>query len=286
MKTVEIYIVKSDNFESYEIKNTIGVGLNKTDRPTPYKVDTSVGQDTGFTVYVNDIELTNLVDYVIGQDGYTLHFMEPLEIGDIIKIEDSIPDTAKIVTKNSYNKNALFKILSEATKLKYNHDYVFELPVQNKIFSTKFTSTYDPFYSTIKKIRNDTGNILDGVKDSIIANLIYLHSKEVNDVLTDGAGGTPDEVTVAATNVVRYRTDLDLINAIYLNISGRYGKIDKKIGNIEVAKEIKLPLLEEMLSRFKELLKPNEDALYSTNNIATFVKANSTSYTVESRGVF
>lgn len=263
MKVIDVYIVKVDKSKTYTLVN-----------PLALKADE-------FSVYVNDYELTNGNEYK--NQNNVLTFTNPLEIGDKIQIEYSISDTVKIVTKNAYDKNSLYKIFSSNAKLKFNHTYNFSLNIEKETFSSKFYSKHDPFYTTIKKIRMDTGDLLDHATDYQIAQLIYLHSKDVQDTLGDSSS----EIPVYATNVVRYQTDIDLCWQIYLSISGKYGVFKKKIGTIEVDQEVKLPYIETMIKRFKELLKPNEELLNGDNTTtASFVRAGNTTYTVTNRGVF
>lgn len=287
MRTVEVYIVKKDDTQIYELKNTKGIGFSKLDRPTPLKDAknpvTILNDDNTheFIVKVNGENMVNLVDYFTTETQ--IIFNNPLSEGDKIEIYDSILNSVKVVTKNSYNKNALFKIFGSNVNFKLNHTYEFSLPIQGKVFNTEFSTKYDPFYTTVKKIRLDTGDLLNNVSDNQIAALIYQYSKEVLDVLGDDA----DEIPVYASNVVRYKTDIDLCWAIYLSVSGKYGVKSKKIGTIEIEKNIKVPYIETMVKRFKELLAPNEELLNGEKDtVLAFVKANSTAYTVPDRGVF
>jgi hypothetical protein len=263
MRVVDVYIVKKDSYNNYTLNNPLG-NLSNAD----YKIS------------VNDYDLTLGSDYSI-TNGVVI-FTNPLVTGDKISIEYSISDSVKIVTKNSYAKDALYKIFSSNVKLKLNHTYTYSLNVEGENFSSQFYTKHDPFYTTVKKIRLDTGDLLDGATDFQIAQVIYMYSKEVYDTL-NGASDIP----VYATNVVRYKTDIDLCYAIYLSISGNYGKVDKKVGTIEISKEVKLPMIEAMIKRFKELLGPNEANLEGTGGTtAAFVRAGNTSYTVTNRGVF
>lgn len=263
MKVIDVYIVKIKDYIKYTLVNPLGL-----------KADS-------FTVSVNDYELTNGNEYK--NENNVLTFTNPLEIGDKIQINYSISDTVKIVTRNAYDKNSLYKIFSSNSKLKFNHAYNFSLNINGEAFNSKFYSKHDPFYTTIKKIRMDTGDLLDHATDYQISQLIYLHSKEAQDTLGDSISDIP----VYATNVVRYQTDIDLCWQIYLSISGKYGVFKKKIGTIEVDQEVKLPMIDTMIKRFKELLKPNEELLNGDKKTASsFVRAGNTTYTVANRGVF
>lgn len=262
MKVTDIYLVKKDDYNNYKMNN-----------PFSYTSDK-------FSIIVNDYPLNETTDYTITDN--ILVFNNPLSIGDKIQLEYSISDSVKIVTRNSYSRDSLYKIFSSNAKFKLNHTYDFILKVQGELFSNKFNTKHDPFFTTVKKIRLDTGDILNGATDFQISQIIYMYSKEVQDIL-----GVGSAVPVSATNVVRYKTDIDLCWAIYCSISGKYGKIEKKVGTIEILKETKLPLIEAMVKRFKDLLKPNEENLNGSSlTAASFVKAGSKAYTVPNRGVF
>lgn len=296
MRTIEVYIVKENGINSFELKNRKGIGFSNLNRSMPINDDEVVDGDEyeiitpiipdddeehNFVVKLNGKELEYINDYNV--INYKIIFNNPLMEGDKIEIYDSILNSVKVVTKNSYNRNALFKIFSSNINFKFNHTYEFVLPVQGKLFSTEFETEHDPFYTTVKKIRLDTGDLLNKVSDNQIAALIYQYSKEVQDVLGDDA----DSIPVYASNVVRYKTDIDLCWAIYLSISGKYGVKSKKVGTIEIEKNTKVPYIETMVKRFKELLAPNEELLNSDQDtVLSFVKAKSTEYTVPNRGVF
>lgn len=270
----EIYIVKEDNFSIYKIANSIL--YNKTD----------------LDISVNNINLIKNTDYILQDEE--LIFLNPLSIADKIIIKDSILDNVKLITKNSYSQNALFKYYTSNAKLKSNQIYSFNINVHGADNTGKFLSKYSPFYSTIDKIRMDTGDLLNNVSDTQIAKIIYLNSKEALEKLEEAVeSDTADKSTLTKTptyakNYVRYKTNIDFCYAIYLSISGKYGTQTKKIGDIQIENTVKLPYIDSMIARFKELLKPNADAFggVSKTTTATFVRANKTSYPVDRTAVF
>lgn len=285
MKIFESYIVKENDFSAYQMKTTMGTGFNALEKPEPLNdgyidPEFSFDQANHFVLKVNDKKLDNLVDFIVRGD--TIIFSNPLEEGDKITIEDSILDNVKIVTKNSYSRNAVFKIFSSLQKFKKNHTYNWSVNIKGVKYESKFATSFDPYYTTIKKIRLDTGTLLESVSDEIIAGFIYQNSKEAYEII-----GDVDEIQPYVRNYVRYKTDIDLCYAIYLSISGKYGSQSKSIGNVEISKTIKLPYIDNMIARFKELLKPNEDLLNGdSNSVLSFVKAGDTQYPVSGRGVF
>jgi hypothetical protein len=197
-------------------------------------------------VLKNGTELKNFDDYYIDASLEML-LVKPLKIGDKLEIHDvAVGDKWVVTSKNSYNPNALIKLFSASQKFKYNQEYVFKIGIEEegeqKIFTESFQSQYDPFYSNVKNVRLDTGDLLDGVTDSQISKLIYKWSKEAYTILEDD--NRLDEIKEYryTQNYVRYKTDIDLCYAIYCSISGKYGTIVKEIGNIKVQREVKLPL--------------------------------------------
>lgn len=297
MRTIEVYIVKEKGINSFELKNRMGIGFSNLERVIPIEdelIETdgdeyetikpiipNDNEKHEFIVKLNGEELEYINDYNVV--NYKIIFNNPLSEGDKIEIYDSILNSVKVVTKNTYNRNALFKIFGSNVNFKLNHTYEFVLPVEGKLFNTEFETKHDPFYTTVKKIRLDTGDLLNKASDNQISALIYQYSKEVQDILGDDA----DEIPVYASNVVRYKTDIDLCWAIYLSVSGKYGVKSKKVGTIEIEKNTKVPYIETMVKRFKELLAPNEELLNGDQDtVLSFVKAKSTEYTVPDRGVF
>lgn len=246
-------------------------------------------------VTVNDVNAE--FEIVSKLDGVILVFKETLKAGDLLKVEFS-SDLPKVFTKSKYGTGAVYKLYSDETKLKFNSNYKFVIET-SETFTSEFTSKYDPFFSTVKIIRRDTGDLLNDVSDETIASLIYDNSLYVVDKLIDIDDGDELEdmydlddfeyrVPPYVKGYVRYKTSLDLCYSIYLTKTGKLGAFSKKIGDLDISSEIKLPALTEMMSRFKELIKPYEDLLNNGDSglTAGFVKANSTSYPVSSRGIF
>lgn len=277
MKIYEVYIVKKET-DTYEVKNIQGRGF-RLNTPSP------LDDEVSLQVYVNDYLLKHNIDYAI--DGYTLKFANQLYEGDKITIVDSILNNVKLVSKSSYDKNAFQKLFSSYQKFKFNHRYLFNLIIKDEKYTIDFNTKYNPFYTTVDKIRLDTGTLLENVIDERIAHAIYLNSKDTFELLGGENFDAQSKIPAYAKNYVRYKTDIDLCYAIYLSISGKIGSFSKKIGDIQIDQSIKLPYLEDLLSRFKELLKPNEDLLNGALAVASpFVKAQKMTYPVSNRGVF
>lgn len=263
MRICEIKIIKkeTDTYEPVTKLAPISVKVNET--------------ETKFEIVLDDVT-----------GNKALKLETAMHEGDKISIFFE-SELNKVFTKSKYGKGAIYKMYSTEAKLKLNSMYKFHLEYDEN-FDMEFTSKYDPFFTTIKTIRNDTGTLLDNVKDETIADLIYDNSLYVINKLGDKADDLNEKVPLHVKNVVRYKTDIDLCYAIYLSKSGKLGSFKKKLADLDVSNDVKLPFLSDMLSRFKELLKPNEDILDGDNADYTmgFVKAKSKTYPVDSRGVF
>lgn len=271
MRTLhEIYIVKNEDFTAYEIISPIEL----------------IEVYNNVLVFINNNELNVDIDYTLS-DG-VLYFTNHLAVGDKIIIKASILDNVKLITKNSYSKDSLFKVFSSNIKFKSNHKYDFTLSVGDEIFSSSFLTKFDPFYTTVKIIRTDTGDLLNGVSDEQISRVIYSNSKYVLEKL-ELLDEMPEKLPTYAKNYARYKTDIDFCYSIYLSMSGRIGSFSKKIGDIQIDTTYKLPYLSDMLSRFKELLLPNQDLVNNGSGLSastSFIRAKGSEYPVTNRGVF
>lgn len=268
----EIYYIKKDETEKY----------------------TSKLFDAESVLYINEEKAFEGVDYNIDEDGGIL-FPNKLNIGDILYMKHRPKeDVEKVFTKSPYNNKAIFHAFSKDTNLKFNHKYVMECYVRDidneddnnyLKFTNTFVAKYNPYYSSVKKIRSDTGTLLGEVEDDVIARLIYSNSKEANEIAADGT--FDDGVPGYAKNYVRYKTDIDICVAVYLSICGIAGERAKTLSDIKIERNVKIPYLEDMLKRFRELLKPNEDALIGPKVVASsFVKAKKYPYPINEARLF
>lgn len=135
----------------------------------------------------------------------------------------------------------------------------------------------------------DTGDILSSVADEIILRIIYMNSKEGIELYESTIDDNTTDITYpkVLNSWVRYKTDMDLIHAAYLTISGKYGTVAKKIGPIDISQTIKLPYINEMLSRFKDKFEQIQSSLTSsTATPLSAVKAGDKDYPISERMSF
>lgn len=195
------------------------------------------------------------------------------------------------------NAPALFNKYAEEDGLISNNIYEASLELDNVEYKSKFLSKIEPLYSSVNIIRSDTGTLLEEYTDFMITNCINRNSILAYEILENsvdeddyyGSSSGEVEITSAAKQFVRYKTDLDLVNAKYLSIVGNLGTNKKKISSLDIETTQDLPELEDMLSYFREKVKEYEDELKlgATTSIAvSFVKANNSNYPVDSRNSF
>lgn len=200
------------------------------------------------------------------------------------------------VVSASPNVKTLFNRTSNTDNLIFNNKYEAYLELDGEKFISRFYSKLDPLYASVNDIRMDTGTLLEEYSDFVINNCIHKNSILAYEFL-ESANSSDDYfsenteivVSTAAKQYVRYKTDLDLVNAKYLSIVGHLGTVNKKISSLEVTYEQDLPELADMLSYFKEKVKEYEDELKvgTTSTIAVgFVRSSQNEYPVESRNSF
>ena len=247
-------------------------------------------------VYLNEEELILDSDFILEEDSIQLVDNE-FKTGDKILVIDSIsPVIKKIISKNPRDITSNFKVFSSDVKFKFNHNYNISLRYKDEMLTSNFLTKFNPSLVPVSKIRYDVGSFLDETPNEVIARVIYNNSKYALELLesleddSDSSGSSSEEETKIPTyvkNYVRYRTDIDLCNAAYLTLSGKAGSASKSIGNISITNEVKIPYLKDLLKKFEELLKPNEDRMNGIGvKAAAFVKAKDTEYPLNSRVSF
>lgn len=190
--------------------------------------------------------------------------------------------------------------------LQPNQIYVVKLNIPGvEPYTFKFTSRYQPLYSSAKVVRSDCGGLLDELSDDDIWFAIWLTSKNAEDLLVRKglieAAATPEEQTQAIAELlhsdrslryafsqyVRYRTAVDLIRAAYLGIAGQTGQIQKKLGDMSVLRERRIPSLDDMLKGLQREADEWEARLTpSRNRVVTVVRAGASQYPISERRSF
>ena len=192
------------------------------------------------------------------------------------------------IISNIPKEDSIYKTFSKTTQLYKNNKFKVHLEICNNTYDKEFYSTLDPFYSKIKTVRNDTGNLLDDIDDEVIALYIHENSLDAFNLLKNNSDDEDVVVTNAARQYARYKTDLDLLNASYLTIVSKYGVSEKKILSLDIKEERELPELDDMMKYFKDKVSQYEEELQGSSETvaASFQKASSTSYPIDSRNSF
>jgi hypothetical protein len=199
-----------------------------------------------------------------------------------------------IVMGYSTRQNCLFQYYSSIKRLSNNQQISVNLKINTtattteKDFTSMFVSSCSAYFTTITKIREDTGTILSDFTDQQINMMIYTVSKEATECLRQNftamvqyTNGAPVvsysllNITTALSGTflpntaippflkqwVRYKADIDLVNAVFLSISGRRNEYSKKIGPIEVQTKDRPVNIENMIQRLSDLFFPVDEVM-------------------------
>lgn len=258
----------------------------------PYQV----GTNTLF-VYVNGL-LAELGAHYREVNTLTIEFIDELQIGDRITITSSFINNELKVDFALIGKgsNAMFKKYDDKVHLMNNQSYDIELAIGTKVYNYHFVTKYSPMFSSEKLVRFDLQEVLDDMPSNTINFTIWQNSKLAIE-LTDSTGEyqyytNGDDIDLTdipyyAKQWVRYKTELDLLDAIYLSIATKQGSESKKIGNIEVSRSYTLPYVSELKKGVKAKLLPFERLLTGVKVIGKSArKAGGSTYPISDRRSF
>lgn len=273
-----MYCQVKENFISSEEQTVI-----KTNRPF---IDNTVD------VYLNGEKKEYDIDFTSNGEESEIIFYESLPANGIIDVLSTSDDIDKVVSFGSKDtNNTLYKRYESDNTLKYNNKYKIHLVIDNQVYEYSFSSALTPMYSSSKKIFEDVGEFIDGFTEEYINSIIHRNSVEivekVNAKIEDNADNIAIENTITAdtdgyydpqlnkllNKWVRLKTDIDLVYARYYGIAANYGSQEKSIGDIRIAKDVKLPYIDELLKRLKKDLDDIEQKLFGTVIASTAVRA-------------
>jgi len=237
-------------------------------------------------VYVNGILMFLGEDHnYIEIDSHTIRFNYPLEADDIVVLATNAINPNIEILSIQTNQSILNKYGSES-RLMANNRYSIELRVAGKDLSWSFSSKYAPLYSTKQNVKLDLGQLADSYSDDQINLILYQNSKDGYLSYTSRADySATNPIPNSLKNWVRAKTNLDLINAAYLTLTGQSGSVEKRIGNMTVVKEVRLPALKDMMAYWQRKLSEAEVLLTDSIRVSAFVKAGSSmSFPLTARG--
>lgn len=208
----------------------------------------------------------------------------------LISYSYSCDENISVITNNPREKS-LYKSYSNGEYILENNKYTVSLDLDNEKLENVIYSKMNPFYSTVSKIRNDTGDLLQEYSDDIISKFIYSNSVIAFELLGYDEETEEDEIEItnAAKQYVRYKSDLDLVNAVYLSIVNKYGVTKKQLSSLSIEYNSKLPILDDMLKYFKDKVNEYEDELMNGSGnitVVSAVRAGNTTYPIDSRNSF
>lgn len=268
-------------FLIYKIYEHVSSAKNQTEY-----VSVMGTKEGSFKIFKNGTELLNgfsteenLINLDSPQEEYT-------EVG-LSYDYDPVSPLTKIIGTNNYSPNAVFKKYGQDRKLKNNTTFNISISLNSSPIEWSFSSKYSPSYATVQSVRNDCGDILSGVTDYQIALCIYKNSKEADENIEANEIEVTSGIPSSIKKWVRYKTDLDLINAVYLSLCGSSGTVNRELGIIKVQKVVELPVLKTMMEYFKEKLDVYDSSISPTTSTpSSFSRAGNIAYPLTGRNSF
>ena len=260
---------------AYEITRSVPISS-----PTS---DLKIEKAESSRIFLNDNLLHKDINYIILENDM-VHFYIALEEHDSLVVKRELNTTAPLLSKSSLRTP--YRIFSDSDVLQSNSQYNLTLRLKGQEFTTSFSSKLTPSYlpNAVMVIRNETGEIGKGFTPSEIAFAVHMASKDFDEKLL--LGEYTDELQDASLLLrekwVRYKAILDLLNNAYLTKVKEAGKQSKRVGNLEVSRDHKIPYYTDMMRRARELFDEVDreigDTLFGTSIFGSFTKAGSTAY--------
>lgn len=229
-------------------------------------------------------------DYTTFGDSGSILFSKPLSSGDVIAaITNERVSSIKVMSFGRRDApDALYQKYGSSIKLRYNNKYHVSVCIDGKPIEWSFNSVLTPMWSTVKRIKQDIGEFIQGMTDEQIEIMIHRSSWELYDKIqaavdegsdtlnehaeplleADPETGEYKNTYNAAKNWVRYDSEINLIYARYYGISLHYGTREKTIGDIRIRNEVKLPYLDNLLDNLKGKLDDMEREIFGADDFA------------------
>lgn len=197
----------------------------------PYTVG---GDNVAF--YLNGTRCVPEIEY-LEVDATSVRFLYQLSSNDLIVAEHTIHIPGRTTSMIGEQKQGLFKKYGEKDTLLPNQLYTLSLNYKDQVFTSQFQTKLDPLYTTSRIVREDLGEMIDSVKDERIIYLGYLNSILAESIASEENLTLLEEekkVPYVFKQYVRYRTEYDIVSAMYMLISGKQGSVSKVLGEFEV----------------------------------------------------
>lgn len=248
------------------------------DGQTELTLDSPLLSDGSLLVFLNGTPLTKEKDY-IETDEWTLTFLYQLSVSDVIVTQQAKTINGNVTVINDSLKESLYKKYREEDTLLPNQKYTFRLKQGDQEFSTTFYTKLSPYYSTVTLIRTDLGDVISYVADDRIMMLTHNNSILANNIASEENITLLEEeekTPFVFKQYVRYRTELDLMMAVYLKASGQQGSVNKILGELEIKRQYSMgsfdipAVLEDLkkkLSEWERLLRGSATRLIAASAI-------------------
>lgn len=256
------------------------------------------------------------------QDNVSINFNTPLSANDMIRVDYTTNDNREqLIVSPSTKRASLFKYYGNETRFYHNQKIHVHISIKPKAktfdpldIDFNFIPKCYPYFSNVKKIREDTKNMLNDVTDEYINYLIFINSKQAVEVIRNSytavvtyAGSFPT-VSYSMINMlttttgsflpnsaippfikewVRYKTDLDLVNAVYIDVTTS-PNTKKELGEMSITYKTNIANIKQLLDRFQQLYDNFDNLLCGNGKTdASFVRAGrSNPYPIQPRNSF
>lgn len=208
-----------------------------------------------------------IVDEEYREAKESIEFLYELNSMDYVVVEQEI----EFRRPNPRVIGDAFKKTGDENRLMPNQRYDVKLSYQDQEFSYSFWTELSPLFTSVPIIRGDLGSVIDGIADSAIQFQIYQNS-----VLATQIAETPinpeEELPLYVKQYVRYRTELDLLNAMFFAIAGKSGSDKKILGQMEVTRYYKVEDVSKLIADIQNKLRGPETELRGLRMVAGAVR--------------
>lgn len=249
----------------------------------PYEMDKHA-----ISVYLNGMLSPINFDY-IELDQYTIRFKFQLSSEDVVITQQSVWFDDKVVSVIGEKDAGLFSKYGAGKRLLENQKYTAIFKYADQTFTTSFFTKMSPMFSSVSVIKSDMADAFDSFDINQLMMQIYLNSvlalniagetqlEEINTAMT-----AKTQLPYYAKQFVRYRTELDMMTALWMSLSKSSGTSEKKtLGELSVERRnsfLGTQNIEPFLSDLKEKSKTWEKLLRggtTSSPMATAVRGGS-----------
>lgn len=208
-------------------------GQTEIDLDSPYLSDGSL------QVFLNGMLAVRGDDY-LETNPLKITFTYQLSATDVVITQQATLINQNITIINDSAKESLYKKYGTEETLLPNQRYTLRMKHMDQEFSSTFFTKLNPYYSNESLIRTDLGDVISTVPSDRIMMLIYNNSILAYNIASEDNIGLLEEeekTPFVFKQYVRYRTELDLMTAVYMQLSGQQGSVNKILGELEIKRQ-------------------------------------------------